>query len=174
MVELIALIIVILDQLTKQFVKVYLPFGTRVTVIDNFFYLEQTRNRGAAWGFLHGPEWGIYVLTAISVIAVIGLYWMTKKTEPGWIRLSLSFIVGGAIGNLIDRVFLGEVVDFLAFYFGSYSFPYFNIADSFITVGAVLLFAFALFKPKSLDAIWFLREHGGKKRQKTVVSGDGD
>lgn len=169
MVELITLIIVILDQLTKQFVKVYLPSGTRVPVIDGFFYLEQTRNRGAAWGFLHGHEWGIYFLTGISILAVIGLYWITRKTKPGWIRLALSFIVGGALGNLIDRIFLGEVVDFLAFYFGSYSFPYFNIADSFITIGAVLMFALAIFKPSELDAIWFLRENHKPKKTETVT-----
>lgn len=140
---LLASLLVIADQLTKGLVLAndVLTNGGRITIIDNFFHLIFTVNRGAALSFLADTEWGIYVLTAISFIvgiAVAGLLWR-QRYGMKLFSLTLALILGGTVGNLIDRVRMGGVVDFLDFQFGSWHFPTFNIADSSLTIGAVLL-----------------------------------
>lgn len=140
---LIVAFIVLLDQLTKYLVIKGIEFGESIKVIDKFFYLVHWRNKGAAWGIMqNGTIFFIIVTIIVSVFLVFYMY----KNDNKILRFVLSMILGGAIGNLIDRVLRPEgVVDFLNFYIFSYSFPAFNVADSFITVGTFILAVYILF-----------------------------
>ena len=136
-VALIAVTIVALDQLSKWLVVCSIrPEETRV-VISGFFSLVNWRNTGAAWGIFRDYN---FVLTAISLLTVLALYLFRHSfqlSRPGP-RLALGLIAGGIIGNLIDRVHIGSVIDFLSFYVGEYHWPAFNVADSAICVGVGL------------------------------------
>ncbi|CAM4041654.1 signal peptidase II [Lederbergia lenta] len=136
---LIAVFIVALDQLTKWLVVKNMELGESIAIINDFFYITSHRNRGAAWGILEGQMWFFYVIT-IVVIGVIIYYFEKHAKGKPLFQTSLVFILGGAIGNFIDRVFRKEVVDFLDTYIFTYDFPIFNIADSALTVGVVLMF----------------------------------
>lgn len=112
--------------------------GESIPVIDNFLYITSHRNRGAAWGILQGQMWFFYVITAIVIIAII--YYIQKEAKGKWLLgVSLAFMLGGAIGNFIDRLHRKEVVDFIHTYIFNYNFPVFNIADSALVIGVVLL-----------------------------------
>ena len=135
-VGLIAAVIVALDQLTKCQVARCLG-DTPVPILDGDFQLVNWRNTGAAWGILHGYN---IVLAIISIVTVLALYIFRRtfgieRPAPAW---ALGLINGGIIGNLIDRLCLGHVVDFLDFHIGSNHWPAFNIADSAICVGVVI------------------------------------
>jgi signal peptidase II len=144
--------IIILDQLTKALIaKKLFMYGTHI-VIDGFFNLVYVMNPGAAFGFLaEMPEFFRYTFfIGITVLAmVLIIYFIIKsEKEPLSIIFALSFIFGGATGNLIDRVRFGAVVDFLDFYIGSWHWPAFNVADSAITVGAILMLWQIIFRRK--------------------------
>lgn len=135
---IIALIIILIDQLTKWIVVKSMELGESITVIDNFFYLTSHRNRGAAWGILQGQMVFFYIVTIIVILGVI--YYMQKYARNDkLLAIGLSFVLGGAFGNFIDRVFRQEVVDFFDFYIFNYNFPIFNVADSALTVGVVFV-----------------------------------
>ena len=139
-----SLVSVLLDQATKLTVDANLSFSDRITVIENFFYITHARNPGAAFG-LFGDAPVVIRLTMFIGITLIALGMVVsfyRKLAPGdrFSALSLGLILGGAIGNLIDRIFRGEVVDFLHFrLWGGYQWPDFNLADSFIVVGVAFL-----------------------------------
>lgn len=138
---LIAAVIVALDQLSKWVVVRTLQDFERVPVIAGFFDLTLVYNTGAAFSFLAGAGgWQRWFFTAIGVAAavfIVFLLWRHGSQRLfGW---SLTLILGGAIGNLIDRLLHGRVTDFVLLYWRDYYFPAFNVADSAITVGAVLL-----------------------------------
>jgi len=136
-VALIAVAIVALDQLSKWLVVSSIrPEETRV-VISGFLSLVNWRNTGAAWGIFRDYN---LVLTAISLLTVLGLYLFRHSFQlnrPGP-RVALGLIAGGIVGNLIDRIHVGSVIDFLSFYVGEYHWPAFNVADSAICVGVGL------------------------------------
>src|ERR1017187_6316678 len=136
-VALIAVTIAALDQLSKWLiVRSISPEETRV-VISGFFSLVSVRNTGAAWGIFRDYN---LVLTAISVLTVLGLYLFRHSFQlnrPS-LRVALGLIAGGIVGNLIDRIRVGSVIDFLSFYVGEYHWPAFNVADSAICVGVGL------------------------------------
>jgi len=136
-VALIAVIIAALDQLSKWLiVRSVSPEETRV-VISGFFSLVSVRNTGAAWGIFRDYN---LVLTVISVLTVLGLYLFRHSfqlSRPS-LRVALGLIAGGIVGNLIDRIRVGSVIDFLSFYVGEYHWPAFNVADSAICVGVGL------------------------------------
>ncbi|MFC1892173.1 signal peptidase II [Thermodesulfobacteriota bacterium] len=138
-----ALLIVIIDQITKAVIAGAIRFHESIEVIDGLFNLVHVRNRGMAFGLMNRPDvnLGFYILVAATIIAVILLaYWLsTLKSGENSLRFGLSLILGGAIGNLIDRIRLGEVIDFLDFYINTYHWPSFNVADSAITVGTVFV-----------------------------------
>ncbi|KGX85702.1 signal peptidase II [Pontibacillus marinus] len=135
----IAAAVLILDQLTKWMIVKRMEIGEHIPVIENFFYITSHRNRGAAWGILQGQMWFFYIVTAIVICVVI--YYMHKYASSSKVLgLSLGLILGGAIGNFIDRLFRKEVVDFIDIYIGSYDYPIFNIADSALVVGVILVF----------------------------------
>ena len=152
---LLAAIIVLLDRWTKRSVAARIPLYTHIQIIPGFFRLTHTENTGAAFSlFADSPShWRTTLLIGFSVVAmivVLGLLW--KQTRALTISgVALSLILGGAIGNLWDRVARGRVVDFLLFYVKQYQWPVFNLADSAIVVGASLLVIEILFsRPKNI------------------------
>ena len=147
-------VIVVFDQLTKVIVDRTMPRHHSIPIIDAFFNLTYVRNTGAAFGIFAGSA-EIFrrpFLILVSVVA-IGFILVTLKRLPDTAKgiiTALAFILGGAIGNLIDRVIHGEVIDFLDFFWGDYHWPAFNLADSFITVGVMITLYF-LIKAKGED-----------------------
>lgn len=138
---LVILVIIAADQVSKYLIVNSISYGDLVPVINNFFYITYHENKGAAWGIFQN---GRYFFIAIGIIILIILFYFLIKSKNKLLKVSLSFLMGGAVGNLTDRIVRGSVVDFLDFYFGSYNFPTFNIADSFIVIGTILL-AFYMF-----------------------------
>ena len=139
-----SLLSAIADQATKLTVDARLDFADRIPVIDGFFYLTHVRNPGAAFGMFTDAPAAIRLtlFIGITIIAIFMLFGFYRKLAPGerFSALSLGLILGGAVGNLIDRVFRGEVVDFLHFrLWGGYQWPDFNLADAFIVVGVAFL-----------------------------------
>ncbi len=133
-----------LDQITKNLVVANMSYTDRREVIEGFFYLTHVRNTGAAFGlFADAPEpFRIIMFVTISLVAVGIIISFFLRLAPGdrLSALALGLILGGALGNLIDRFRFGEVVDFLHFrLWGGYSWPDFNLADTFIVVGVALL-----------------------------------
>mgnify|MGYP002632280092 CR=1 FL=1 len=148
-VLLLTFVVVLLDQWTKYLIRIKMELFESIPVIDGFFHLTYVTNDGMAFG-INFPG-GFYIFTAASLImtGVLVYYLWIEKEGSIILRLALAFILGGAVGNLIDRVFLRSVVDFLDFIFGSYHFYIFNIADSSVTVGMILfLFYSFIIHPK--------------------------
>ena len=138
----LALLVVLLDQLTKYWVSASFGYG-EARVYTGFFNLVLTHNQGAAFSFLAtaaGWQRGFFIGIALIAIVVIGVLLARHATEKLFC-LALALILGGAIGNVIDRIALGYVVDFLDFHFAGWHWPAFNLADAAISVGAVLLVA---------------------------------
>ncbi|MHC0037239.1 signal peptidase II [Pseudoneobacillus sp. C159] len=135
---IIALIVILLDQFTKWLVVKKMYLGESITIIEDFLYITSHRNKGAAWGILQGQMWFFYVVTVIVIIGII--YYIQKHAKGKWVLgTSLGLMLGGAIGNFIDRLFRKEVVDFVNTFIFSYDFPVFNIADSALVIGVGLL-----------------------------------
>jgi signal peptidase II len=135
---LIAILIILLDQLTKWLVVSKMAFGDSITIINNVLYITSHRNRGAAWGILQGQMWLFYAITLVVIIALI--FYIQKAAKGKWLLgISLGLMLGGAIGNFLDRVFRKEVVDFIHTFIFGYNFPVFNVADSSLCIGVVLL-----------------------------------
>jgi signal peptidase II len=112
--------------------------GENIAIINNLLYVTSHRNRGAAWGILQGQMWLFYVITVIVIVGII--YYLYKETKGKWLLgVSLGLMLGGAIGNFIDRVIRKEVVDFIHMFIFNYNFPVFNIADSALVIGVILL-----------------------------------
>lgn len=143
-----ALIVFILDQVSKWFIVKRIPLGEERPVLGDFFILTSHRNRGAAFGILQNQRWFFIVVT---LIVVIGILWYLRRTireRKVLLSFALSLLLGGAIGNFIDRALFGEVVDFLQFTFDFnlfgkaiyYIYPIFNLADSAIVIGVILIF----------------------------------
>jgi len=145
----VSVIVVILDQLTKALTRSYLSLYDSIPIIPKFFHLTYVTNDGMAFG-LNFPG-GIYIFTGLSILLTIFLFWYLWKERDSHfvLRLSLSMIMGGAIGNLIDRIIFGKVVDFMDFMIGDYHWYIFNIADSFVTIGMTIFIYYSLFiEPK--------------------------
>jgi signal peptidase II len=146
---LIAIMVVLADRLSKWMVARNIPLHDSVNVLPGLFRLTHVQNSGAAFGlFAESPsEWKVALLILFSMLALVvvsALLWKNSHriTSTG---VGLALILGGALGNLWDRLLSGHVVDFFDFYLGSYHWPAFNIADSAIVVGALLLVAEILF-----------------------------
>jgi signal peptidase II len=141
--SLVAVAVVILDQVTKYIVNTSMLLHDSMPIINGLFNFTYVKNPGAAFGFLAGapPFFRSVFFIGVTVAAImLILYYIRKtKTEEPLLTASFSLIMGGAVGNLIDRVRFGEVIDFLDLYIGPHHWPAFNIADSAISVGAILL-----------------------------------
>ncbi|WP_232735739.1 signal peptidase II [Alteribacter populi] len=134
----IALVIILLDQVTKWLVVQRMEIGQSIPIIENIFHLTSHRNAGAAFGILQGQMWLFFIATLI-VLVVVAYYIQTQGKNHPWFGVCLGLVLGGAIGNFIDRLLFGEVVDFLDVYIGTYNFPIFNVADSALVVGVIML-----------------------------------
>jgi signal peptidase II len=136
----IAAIVILLDQITKAMILRTMAIGES-HIVTSFFNLVHWRNTGAAFSFLHASSgWQRWFFVALASAAVVFIVWMLRR--HGAQRLfawSLALILGGAVGNVIDRLWHGSVVDFIQVHWRGAAFPSFNVADSAITVGAVLL-----------------------------------
>jgi signal peptidase II len=150
---LIAFAVLLLDRYTKWVVAQHVSLHDSITVIKRVFYITHVENRGAAFGiFNDSPSpWKIGLLVLFSVVALVivsALLWRSSHSMTAS-AVGLSLILGGALGNLWDRLLSGRVVDFLLVYIGSYEWPAFNLADSAIVVGAGLLVFEILFTKES-------------------------
>jgi signal peptidase II len=151
--------IVVLDQLTKYAVVQRFRLHESVRVIPGFFDLTYVRNPGAAFGFLAGASgvWRSIFFITISLVALVVIAALVRQTRDRLSLYAFALIGGGAVGNLIDRVRFGEVVDFIDWYYRTYHWPTFNIADSAISLGVGLLVIDTLF-------------HRKQEEQKTEIS----
>ena len=131
--------VIIADQVTKSLVVASLSRGESIP-ITGFMSLVLAYNAGAAFSFLAGaPGWQRWFFTAVAIVASVFLTWMLKRGGSHMSCAGFAFILGGALGNLWDRIAIGKVVDFLLFHYHGWSWPAFNVADSAITLGAALL-----------------------------------
>ena len=135
----VSAILVLADQISKTIVVKTMSLYESIPVIQNFFHFTYITNDGMAFG-INFP-FGYYIFTSVSVLLTLFLFWYlwSVRTHSIVIRLGISFIIAGAIGNLIDRIFLGAVIDFLDFMIGNFHWYVFNLADSYVTVGMVLV-----------------------------------
>ena len=142
--------VILLDQFTKYLVLRMIPLYKSITVIPGFFNLTHIHNPGGAFGFMaqNGSPWRHWMFLIAAVVAlsmILYFYHHAPRTHP-FLGLGLSLIFGGAIGNLIDRLRFGEVIDFLDFYVAHLHWPTFNLADSAVTVGVGIFVLHIVFK----------------------------
>jgi signal peptidase II len=147
----VSLVVIVLDQFSKYVANAQLVYAEPLPVWPSF-NLTLLYNRGAAFSFLSDAGgWQRWFFVVVSFIAVILLtFWLRKLKSEQWaLALALSLVIGGAVGNLVDRLWLGHVIDFIQLYYKSFYWPAFNIADAAITLGAVLLVWDGLFANKT-------------------------
>lgn len=137
--------------MTKWLVRIHIPLGSGYEIIQGFFNLRHDRNSGAAFGILSNQR-TLLILVTIAALIFIFFYFFRFR-HSGWMRISLGFLLGGAVGNFIDRIYLGEVVDFLQFGIESKNlyWPTFNVADISVCIGAGMLIVY-LFRLQSTDS----------------------
>lgn len=148
-------ILLALDQFTKYLASAYLKNGNSVIILKGVFQLQYLENKGAAFGLLQGQKlW--FVMITFLMLALMSLVYLRAPMEKKyrWIRVILSLLTAGAIGNLVDRLRLEYVVDF--FYFELINFPIFNVADIYVTVGMglLLVLVFFYYKDEELEVLW--------------------
>lgn len=146
----LSVLVIVLDQLSKFWVLTTLAPGQKVAVIPDFFYWTLAFNTGAAFSFLaDSGGWQRWLFTALALaISAVLLVWLKRTRLGDWrTALPLALVLGGALGNVIDRIRLGHVTDFILVYFGDWAYPAFNVADSAVCVGAVLLIVFSVLTP---------------------------
>lgn len=147
----ICILLILLDQASKLAVLHYLPAYSGKTIIPGLFNLVHVRNTGSAFSLLAGADasWRLpfLITTTLIIVGVILFAYSKVRRDDYWTKTAYTLIVSGAVGNLIDRLRFGEVIDFLDFYFKSYHWPAFNVADSAITAGALMLLV-SILRPK--------------------------
>lgn len=148
---IISIILLCIDQISKLLVVNLLTKTDSITIIKNFFYLTYINNDGAAFSILVGKR---IFLILIAVLAIVMLIRYIKKNniQNKLELVSISLIIGGSLGNLMDRVVRGYVIDFLDFKIFNYNFPIFNLADTFIVIGVILLLLKEIRKENNLDS----------------------
>lgn len=137
----VAALTVIADQASKAAVRAYLQPSVSVPIVPGIFELSYVRNTGAAFGMMAGQR-VLFILTSLAVLAGIAFVWFRYRPRIWYVVLALGLVTGGAVGNLIDRVVVGRVTDFLYVHF----WPVFNVADSAIVVGVAILVVWLLFR----------------------------
>jgi signal peptidase II len=147
---LLIIVLIAADQFTKYFILKTLPPGSLRTVIPGFFNLSHVQNRGAIFGFFsRSGSSGVHLILMLASLLALCLvvYYFVKTPASEWLlKATLSLILAGALGNQLDRLFRGYVIDFLDVYIGRHHWPSFNVADSCISIGAVLLIYIFFFK----------------------------
>ena len=134
---LISILILLLDIITKQLVITNLLEHQSITIINNFFSITYAKNTGVAFSFLEGYLPLVILITSIIIISI--LIYINKNTPNKYESICYGLILGGALGNLLDRIIYGYVIDFLDFTIFNYNYPIFNIADTFIVIGILIL-----------------------------------
>lgn len=145
-------VLIATDLLTKTYFKNLYDNNGRTTVIENFFYFSFTLNSGSAFSFLADKSWGqtfFKVLTCFAMVAFIAFFVYALKNNHKFLGVGILFVIGGTLGNFIDRLAFDCVRDFISFVFGSYYFPIFNLADTYLTIGTVMLIVHYLFIDKN-------------------------
>lgn len=135
---ILSIILLGIDQVSKILVVKLIHINSSIELIKNFFYLTYTHNTGAAFSILTGQRLFL-ILVAIVILVIIFNYLIKNKVEGKVDTLAFSLIIGGSLGNLLDRIVRGYVIDFLDFKIFGYNFPVFNLADTFIVIGVFLL-----------------------------------
>ncbi|OFN97972.1 signal peptidase II [Staphylococcus sp. HMSC077B09] len=141
---IVAIAILIIDQVTKLIIATTMNIGDSYEVIPNFLNITSHRNNGAAWGILSGKMGFFYIIT-IFILIVLVLFYIKEAKYNLFMQVAISLLFAGALGNFIDRLVNGEVVDFVDTNIFGYDFPIFNVADSSLTIG-VLFIIIALLK----------------------------
>jgi signal peptidase II len=152
---LVTLPLILIDQLTKWLIQTHIPYGSAVPIVPGFFSLVYVSNTGAAFSIFQGNNFFFIALALVALAAV--LFWLIrdqfnpKKEERMSVvaKIAFSLFAAGIVGNLLDRVVKGSVVDFLDFYFRGYAWPSFNVADSCICVAAALLVLISFRRPQT-------------------------
>lgn len=148
---IISIILLCIDQISKLLVVNLLTKTDSITIIKNFFYLTYINNDGAAFSILVGKRIFL-ILIAVLVIVMLIRYIKKNNIQNKLELVSISLIIGGSLGNLMDRVIRGYVIDFLDFKIFNYNFPIFNLADTFIVIGVILLLLKELRKENNFDS----------------------
>lgn len=145
------LLVLFFDVLSKYIVDKLMIVNESINVIDNFFKLTYVQNTGAAWSILENNTFWVSIISALVIIFII---WYVYENKPKLKldKIGYSFIIGGAFGNFIDRIIFGYVVDFLNFNIFGYNFPIFNLADTFIVLGVIIL----------MISSWRYKDYGDK------------
>ena len=141
---IVAIAILIIDQVTKRIIATTMNIGHSYEVIPNFLNITSHRNNGAAWGILSGKMGFFYIITIVILIVLV-LFYIKEAKYNLFMQVAISLLFAGALGNFIDRLVNGEVVDFVDTNIFGYDFPIFNVADSSLTIG-VLFIIIALLK----------------------------
>ena len=145
---LVSVGVIVLDQWTKWLVELHLSSHTAEPVIPGFLNLTHVRNTGVAFGLFASDGGGLLLtILGFGALAAVALYFWFAPARDRWLLVALALVVGGAVGNLIDRVTSGAVTDFIDVYVGSHHWPSFNVADSAISIGIVLM-AIDSFRPR--------------------------
>ena len=153
---IIATITFVLDQVTKSMIAARLPFGSygpgaRIEVVRGFFNLVHVGNTGAAWSMFSGGSFGL-ALVAMGALAAIFYWRRTLGLHHRGVQPAFGLLCGGILGNLVDRVRYGHVIDFLDLHFGNYIYPTFNVADSAICIGVFWYILWSLRQPATTKA----------------------
>ena len=143
-IMLFSMIIFIIDQLVKLFVGFSLELNTSFTVFNNFFYISNVHNYGAAFSILYGNRIFLVIVSVITLVLVY--YFLLKNKKFDWYNIIFySLLIGGILGNLFDRIIYGYVIDYFDFYFFGYNFPIFNVADICIVISVIMII---------IDTLW--------------------
>lgn len=148
---IISIILLCIDQISKLLIVNLLTKTNSIAIIKNFFYLTYINNDGAAFSILVGKR-VLLILIAVLVIVMLIRYIKKNNIQNKLELVSISLIIGGSLGNLIDRVVRGYVIDFLDFKIFNYNFPIFNLADTFIVIGVFILLLKEIRKENNLDS----------------------
>jgi signal peptidase II len=152
MLYVLVLVLAAVDQLIKYFILKNVELHHTISVIKGFFSITHVENTGGAFSFLSTNSWGIIFLASVStVVSIVLLIMIFRMRNKGifWIRFFMAVLAGGSIGNLIDRIRIRSVIDYLMFSFGSYTFAIFNFADMCVVVSSISLALILIFDKKN-------------------------
>ncbi|OXM17450.1 signal peptidase II [Paenibacillus herberti] len=164
---LVAIAAILVDQLAKLIIINRLELYEQIKVIGNFFIITSIRNTGAAFSILEGQQLFFLIITPLVVAGIAWYIHQQRKSGNTWLFTALGLVLGGAIGNFIDRLLYGHVVDFLSFNFGSYSFAVFNLADTSLTIGVIMIIVDTLLEDRRARKA--ARNNEGKDQPKEIL-----